>query len=150
MKTGDIVFVRTEGILPNLIRFFDKGKFNHVVFFVSDTKVIESNIGTGVTVNGLTYTDYEVISTNPTPTQCHIIEQLTRKFKGEPYDLDQLLRLLSDIEFGWHWLDQFNDDTEVLCSELVGYYLVALGKADEPVINMSPNQLYKYMKSTTI
>jgi hypothetical protein len=146
MKTGDVVFVRTEGILPDLIRFFDEGQFNHVVFFVSDTQVIEANPSTGVTVNDFVYTDYEVLSTNPTPNQLAIIEQLTRKFNGEPYDLDQLLRLLADIEFGWHWLDRFNDDKEVVCSELVGYYLVALGKADESVINLSPNQLYRYMK----
>jgi IS4 transposase len=146
MKTGDVVFVRSEGILPELIRFFDKGKFNHVVFFISDTQVIEANIDTGVTVNDFRYSDYEVISTDLSPSQLSIIEHLTRKFKGDPYDLAQLLRLLTDIEFGWHWLDQFNDDKEVLCSELVGYYLVALGKADESVINMSPNQLYAYMK----
>jgi uncharacterized protein YycO len=146
MKTGDVVFVNDSGLLPDIIRFFDKGKFDHVAFCISSDHVIEA-IPSGVSVNKFHYKNYEIISTNPTEEQLPIIAELVKKFTGKPYDFKEIGRLAIELEFGVHWLDRFNTDNEVICSELVGYFLVALGKASKSVINMSPNQEYAYMKS---
>jgi hypothetical protein len=62
MKAGDLIFVRTKGVLPTLIRFFDKGRFNHVAIAYSETQILEVDFDTSVRIVENPYDDIEVVS----------------------------------------------------------------------------------------
>lgn len=147
MKTGDVVFVREKGIIPSIIRFFDRGKFNHVAIFVSDTEILEAEYNTKVRMIKFPYDDYEVISLNLTDEQQEKVKSFAPQFVGENYDFLEILSIWFRICFGITELGKFNNPKSVICSELVAYFLENLKIAPIGTELLAPNELYTFLKS---
>jgi hypothetical protein len=146
MQTGDIVFVREKGLIPSIIRFFDKGKFNHVAIFVSDTEIIEAEYNTRVHITPFQYDDYEIISFNLTDEQKNRVKEFAKKFVGEKYDLIEIVSIWLRICFGITELGKFNSPKQVICSELVAYFLEDLKLTPLGVELLAPNELFRFLK----
>lgn len=145
MKAGDLVFVRTKGILPALIRFFDKGRFNHVAIAYSETQILEVDFDTCVRIVTLPYDEVEVV---PIPLKDIILlENFGKKYIGKKYDLGQVFRIWVRLVFGFKWLNRFNNPREVICSELAGEYLQYIGLVDAGEELLAPNELYRDIKN---
>lgn len=147
MKTGDVVFVREKGIIPSIIRFFDRGKFNHVAIFVSDTEILEAEYNTKVRMIKFPYDDFEVISLNLTDEQQEKVKSFAPQFVGENYDFLEILSIWFRICFGITELGKFNNPKSVICSELVAYFLENLKIAPIGTELLAPNELYTFLKS---
>jgi hypothetical protein len=145
MEAGDLVFVREKGIIPSIIRFFDKGKFNHVAVAYSDTEIIEAQYNTLVRVIPLTYTDYEVVPLKLGDNSN--IEVFAQHFIGTKYDFSEILNIWLRLLFGISFFSKFNTPKEVICSELAGYYLEERGVFERGVELLAPNELYKAVKN---
>ena len=50
MKAGDLVFVVDTGIISDIIREVDTGKFDHVAIAVNEKEIIEAQYNTPVHV----------------------------------------------------------------------------------------------------
>lgn len=149
MQTGDIIFIGGNQIIDEIIRFFDHGDYNHVAMFVSDTEIIEAQYNTKVHVvdNFYQYTDDAicVIPMNLTDEQKEKLGKLKDQYIGEGYDYGDIFIKFLRLEFGIN-LEKFENPNEQICSELVGRLLVGLGLADKSVIDMAPNELFRYLK----
>lgn len=141
-QTGDVVFVRGKGTIPSLIRFFDKGRFNHVAVFISETDIIEAEYDTNVRITKFKYTDYEIVYMNLTDAEKSTLLSVAHQFVGERYDLPEIFRLWVKIVFNWGGLDKFNNAREVVCSELTADLLESVGKVKKGMENITPNELY--------
>lgn len=146
MEIGNIIFVREKGIIPSIIRFFDKGKFNHVCLCVGDNLIIEAEYNTRVRITEFIYDDYEIISFNLTDEQKNRVIEITKKFVGEKYDFLEILSIWLRICFGITELSKFNSPKQVICSELVAYFLEDLHIASRGTELLAPNELYHYLK----
>jgi hypothetical protein len=147
MNTGDIVFIRGKNWISKLIRFFDKGEFSHVAVFVSKNEIIEAQYTTEARIVPFTYKDYEVINMNMTTSQMEFVRILSKDIEGTRYDLKQILLLFIKLVFGLGGLGKFNDMKQLACSELAGVFLMETGYGGEELIDMTPNELYRYLKS---
>lgn len=147
MKAGDLVFVRSKGIIPSLIRFFDKGRFSHVAIAYSDTEILEAEYNTRVHVIPMPeeYKDFEVVPLHL--GENNRIVEFSKDYIGKKYDFLEIFRIWFRKVFKWRGLDRFNDTREVVCSELVGDYLEFVGIAEKGTELMAPNELYKFIKS---
>lgn len=146
MEIGDIIFVREMGIIPSIIRFYDKGKFNHVCICVGNNKILEAEYNTRVHVTDFTYNDYEIIPLNLTIGQKDRVLKKAKQFIGEKYDFLQILDIWLRICFGITELAKFNSPKAVICSELVAYILEDLGLASKGTELLAPNELFNYLK----
>lgn len=144
-QAGDIVFVRGNSLISKLIRLFDKGRFSHVAIFVSETHIIEAEYNTKVRIVPFSYKDYEIVHLNLARYEQSHIKRLARRFIGKQYDYVQIFRLLIELRFGLKLFSR-NTPKQVVCSELVGYFLEELGKVDKGTANLAPNQLYDLLK----
>jgi hypothetical protein len=144
MKAGDLIFVRTKGVLPTLIRFFDKGRFSHVAIAYSETQILEVDFDTSVRIVENPYDDIEVVSI---PLKdITLLETFGKKYIGKKYDYAQIFRIWLRLVFGFKWLNRFNNPREVICSELAGEYLITIGLAYKGEELLAPNELYKDIK----
>lgn len=146
MKVGDVVFVRTSGIISNLIRYFDKGRFNHVAIFTSSTEIEEAQYNTKVNIVPFQYDDYEVIKIPYSDDDLLELQRLTKRFKGKSYDFKEIFKIWLSIIFHYKKFRKFNSPKQVICVELVARILVHLGKAEKSTIDMTPNEFYRYLK----
>jgi uncharacterized protein YycO len=150
MQTGDIIFVGGNDLIDEIIRFFDHGDYNHVAMFVSDTEILEAQYNTKVHVVDNFYDgpDYKtiVIPMNLDDEQKGKLEKLKDQYIGEGYDYGDIFIKFLRLEFGIN-LERFENPNEQICSELVGRLLVGLGLADESVVDMAPNELFRYLKN---
>ena len=145
MKAGDLVFVRTKGIIPSIIRYFDKGKFNHVAIAYSETQILEVDFDSCVRIVTLPYEDVEVV---PIPLKdITLLENFGKKYIGKKYDFGQIFRIWVRLVFGFKWLNRYNNAREVICSELAGEYLQCIGLAYKGEELLAPNELYKDIKN---
>jgi uncharacterized protein YycO len=149
LQTGDIIFVGGNQLIDEIIRFFDHGDYNHVAMFVSDTEILEAQYNTKVHVVDNFYDgpDYKtiIIPMNLTDEQKEKLGKLKDKYIGEGYDYGDIFIKFLRLEFGIN-LERFENPKEQICSELVGRLLVGLGLADKSVIDMAPNELFRYLK----
>lgn len=144
MEAGDLVFVSEYGPISRLIRFFDKGRFNHVAIAVDSTRILEAEYSTKVRIIENPYTDFEVVSLKLGANSR--IEEFSQLNVGKRYDFWEVLRIWIRIMFGISYFNKFNDSKEVVCSELAGDYLefVELAKKGEELLG--PNELYTDVK----
>lgn len=146
MEIGDVIFVREQGIIPSIIRFYDKGKFNHVCMCVGENQIIEAEYNTRVQIIDFNYDDYEIISFNLTDEQKNKIKEIAKQFVGEKYDFLEIISIWLRICFGITELSKFNSPKSVICSELVAYFLEDLKLVSRGTELLAPNELYKYLK----
>ena len=147
-QTGDIVFVREQGFLPSVIRFFDTGRFNHVAIFMSDTEILEAEYNTTVRITEFAYDDYEIVSLNLTDAQKERVKEFAKNFIGERFDFIEILSIWLRIVLGITELGKFNNPKSVICSELVGYFLEDLKIAPLGTELLAPNELYRFLKES--
>lgn len=146
MKAGDLVFVRSRGLIPRIIRLFDKGKFNHVAIALSETEILEANWYTRVHIISISiHDDYVVVPLNL--GEKHNMEVFTSRFLGLRYDFKEIVSIWVRKLFGFKYLGKFNTPKEVICSELAAYYLEDRGIAEPGIELLAPNELYAYIKN---
>lgn len=145
MQAGDLVFVREQGLIPDVIRYFDKGKFNHVAIAMDSTHILEAEYNTKVHVIENPYTDIEVVSLNL--KDLSKIEEFVKQYDGEEYDFGEVLRIFIRLELHIDFFNKFNDTKEVICSELAGDWLELIGITKKGEELLAPNELYRSIKS---
>ena len=145
METGDLVFVRENGPIARLIRFFDKGRFNHVAIAVDSERILEAQYNTRVQVIPNPYTDYEVVHLKLGDDSR--INEFVCMNLGKRYDYLEILRIWVRLVFGITYFNKFNTAKEVICSELAGEYLEFVKLIDNTDEELStPNELYRDIK----
>lgn len=145
MEAGDLLFVRETGFIPDVIRFFDKGEFNHTAIAVDSTHILEAEYNTKVHVIENPYTDFEVVSLNL--KDLTKMDEFVKKFDGEEYDFGEILRILIRLELHIDFFNKFNDTKEVICSELAGDWLEFIGIAQKGEELLAPNELFRSVKA---
>lgn len=145
MEAGDLVFVREKGIIPSIIRFFDKGKFNHVAIAIDDTHILEAEYNTRVRIIENPYTDIEVVPLKIKDKSK--VKRFAAMNIGKKYDFGEIVRIWLRLVFGWSWFSKFNTPKEVVCSELAGDFLQYVGIAPKGSELLAPNELYREIKS---
>lgn len=146
MQAGDLVFVRNKGLISDVIRAVDKGPFDHVAIAVDDKRILEAQYGTKVHIIDNPYTDYEVVALNLGDKAN--VDLFAKMYLGKQYDFAELVRILFRIEFHVNWLSKFNNEKEVVCSELAGDYLEFVGIAKKGEELLAPNELYRNIKAS--
>jgi hypothetical protein len=161
VRRGDIVFVQGKGIIADITRFFDKGKFSHCAIAISDSKVIEADIDTRVAVRPFVREDYvivESIDLGFTSQQRMDVYNSALKHVGRRYDYIQLIwyALRKWLRLKGH--NRLNNPRYVICSELVFIILDETGILDELGIketafrgtDLTPNELYDLVKYVSL
>jgi hypothetical protein len=145
MQVGDIIFVRGKTLISNLIRYFDPGDFSHIAICISPTHVLESQRFVNTRITPFYFSDYEIIDLGLNDEQKEKVVHMGIDLVGKQYDYIQLLQYVFD-DFGWKL--NLNNPNNLICSELVGNLLRTVGRLpkDERTSNMSPNELYRYLK----
>lgn len=158
MKKGDIVFLQGKGFISRIVRFFDGGgKFSHVAIAVSDTRVIEADIGTRVSVRPFERNNYniiEVVDLGLSINKRREVVNSAMKMIGVKYDYVQLIWYGLKRLFKVKGKNRLNNPKYVICSELVFIALDEIGVLKELGINishkegidLSPNELYDLVK----
>jgi hypothetical protein len=145
MKTGDVVFVRGTSLLSKLISWFDRGEFSHVAIVVSNEgEVLEAEYTTKVRKVPFTYKSYKVVNLHLTAEEALIVSSLVPLFEGKRYDFFHALLLWIKMVFGFS-TGKFNSPKKLICTELVAYILIQLGKGGEEMLHLTPNELYDYL-----
>lgn len=144
MQAGDLIFVGESGLIPDIIRYFDKGKFDHVAIAVDENHILEAQYNTKVHIIENPYKNFEVVSLNL--KNCKI-DEFTKKYLGEPYDFGEILKIWVRLEFHINYFNKFNDAKEVICSELAGDWLEFTGIAKKGEELLAPNELYRSVKA---
>lgn len=141
IETGDIIFVRGNGILSKLVRFFDKGEFSHVAIAVSDTHILEANWNIRSKITKMEYTDYEVIRLKDiTQEQKDMIPELAKSLQGRWYDYFQILGILMK--------SRINSPQQLICSEIVYMILLGIGYEDDvTLLDSTPNMMWNKLKN---
>lgn len=142
LKPGDIIFVRGHSFLADEIRHYDPGEFSHVCIAVSSSEIFEARGGTLSHETKFKYKDYEVISTNLSEIEIGRLVTLCKMLRWKPYDYIQDLGYVFHDLFGIP-VERFNDRDALICSEAIALVLYLLGKLDQPMPNITPNQLFK-------
>lgn len=146
MKAGDLVFVRGHSKMSKIIRYFDKGRFSHVAIAVSETEVFEAQYNKLSNVVPMEYKDFEVVPMNLSEKELKLFAEFVEYNTGKIYDYPGLIRMMFCLAFDYHGFDKFNNSKAVICSELAADYLIIFDRSPDYVANLSPNQLYKYVK----
>lgn len=148
MKAGDVIFIWDDSLLSKLIRYFDgKGKFSHCVIMVSDTEVLEAQYSTKSHIIPFSYDNYEIVDLGLSDTQRKRVQELSHTLTGHRYDFIQIISyLIRDI---FRKFRIINNPKNYICSEIVEILLQEVGviQNDKNLRDMSPNELYKYLKS---
>lgn len=146
MKAGDLIFVAETGFIPDLIRDFDHGPFDHVAIAVSDTQILEAQYGHKVSVKDFPYAEdkYAIISLNLTDKEIARIPEFDNKYEGEDYDFEEIISIAVRLLLGLEHIDLLNNKNEVICSELAAYFAQNFGKAEKGTDLLAPNQLFNY------
>jgi hypothetical protein len=161
MKCGDVIFVQGKGLLPWLIRLFDRGKFSHVCIAMNATDVIEAQYNELVSIKPFDKSLYkykEVIDLGLTQDQKSAVYQASLKLIGRRYDcLQDLWYVLKDV-FHLRGVNFLNNKEDMICSELVYTILDVTGIWEElnvrecsvRGVDLTPNQLYDLVKYLSI
>jgi cell wall-associated NlpC family hydrolase len=148
MQVGDIVFTYDNSLLSKLIRYFDgHGKFSHCTIMVSENEMLEAQYLKKSAIVPFYIENYEVISLGLSDEQKSKIQDLAPKLVGVNYDYIQVFSyLLRDI---FKHFRIVNSPRNFICSEIVEILLqdVKAIPLDKHFIDMSPNELYKYLTS---
>lgn len=139
MQAGDLIFVRGKGIIPSLIRLFDKGQFSHVAIAVSNTHVMEAEWNTKLRIAPLNYDNYEIVTLPLTPLQRDLIVHGAIQLTGKWYGYLDILGILLKNRI------RFSDPNAFICSEAVSTLLNGVGLTDIQGV-VTPNELYKLIK----
>lgn len=145
MKAGDLIFVASSGFVPDAIRFFDHGVFDHVCIAISDTQIIEAQYGQKVSVKDFPYSDYEhaIIDLGLTPEQVNQIPTFDNRYLGEDYNYEEIVSVAIRL-IGFKNFDLLDNKNAVICSQLAGYFAINFGKAANGTQMLAPNQLFNY------
>lgn len=147
-KTGDIVFIRSTGIIGDLVRDFDPGEYNHVVMIVNDEgEMVEANEGERVTITLFPYEELEhkVVSPNYTSEQLEKIYDGAGKYVGEKYDNLEIAGIVLAKLTGLKLFRHLQNPHEEICSKLAASILIDVGFAGKTIWDMTPNELYIYL-----
>jgi uncharacterized protein YycO len=153
ISAGDIIFVRNNNwFTTNLITFFDKGRFSHVAIAVSDTHVVEAQWGTKVRIIPFYYgqDEYAVVDLGLTQEEREKVSDIALTMTGKWYDYPQLFGYAFKKILGKkNGRNIFNNPNNWICSELVYYMLVSIGKIkqEDTLNDLTPNQLYNFLKN---
>lgn len=154
MKAGNLVFVRSSGFIPDAIRYFDPGKWNHVALAVSPNQIAEADVNMLSKIDPFNpgiYEEYEIVDLGLTQEEVSRILVSSKNYLGRKYD---------NWQIGWyvvkHFLklkfnDPFNNPNNLICSELVFDVLDKAGIFKDLNINggsidITPNELYDLVK----
>lgn len=157
MKRGDIVFVQGKGIIADIIRYFDKGKFSHCAIAINERQVIEADIDTKVAVRKFESDKWnvvEVIDLGLTNHQRLAVYHRAIEHLGTKYDYVQLLWYALRKIFHLKGDNFLNNPKYVICSEFVFIVLDEAGILKDLGIeesfrqgtDLTPNQLYDLVK----
>jgi hypothetical protein len=139
MKAGDILFVRGEGLVSNMVRLIDKGEFSHVCIAVSETHILEAQYFTESRITNIYFDDFEIVDLGLNDQKNKLLE-IAIDLTGKGYDFLHALSYLFNLKYN-------NPDT-LICTEVVAQMLFRLGLIDNLQIyeNMKPNELYRKLK----
>ncbi|MFJ8247272.1 YiiX/YebB-like N1pC/P60 family cysteine hydrolase [Peribacillus asahii] len=157
MKRGDIVFIRGKGLKSKLTRLIDRGAFSHVAIAISDSKIIESDVGTRVSVREFSPKEYdyvEVVDLRITIKQRQDVYNSAVQMIGTKYDYVQLIWYGLRRIFGLKGNNRLNNPKNVICSEMVFIALSRAGilkslgieETNFRGIDLTPNELYDLVK----
>jgi hypothetical protein len=146
VKAGDLIFVAETGFIPDLIRDFDHGPFDHVAIVVSDTQIIEAQYGHKVGLKDFHYDEdeYAIISLDLTDEEIARVPEFDKKYEGEDYNFEEIISIVIRLLFGLEHFDLLDDKDEVICSQLAAYFAQNFGKAEKGTELLAPNQLFNY------
>ena len=151
IKTGDIIFVRGDGIFSPIIRFFDKGRFSHCCVAISNTHIVEAQYFNNVKIRPFYYGDneIEIIDLGLNEEQKRIVISIALQLTGKWYDYRQLVGYVFKRIFIKDGKNILNNPNNLICSELVSQILLETGfiLPHEKVSDLTPNQLYNYLKN---
>jgi hypothetical protein len=149
MKCGNIVFVRGSSLLSKIIEHFD-GKFSHVFLCLSDNAILEAQYRTKSSIVPFHYQndEYEVIDLNLKRSQKTRIQELALTLVGKEYDYIQILSYLIRDTIDRHF-KIINNPNNLICSEVIEIVLQDIGiiPSDKKLRDMTPNELFRYLKS---
>jgi hypothetical protein len=139
MKAGDILFVRGEGIVSNLVRMFDKGEFSHVCLAVSNTHILEAQYNSYSRIIPIYFDDYEIIDLGLDNQKTRLLE-VAINLTGKKYDYFHALAYLFNLKY--------NNPNTLICTEVIAQILFQLGLIDSLKFyeNLKPNELYRKLK----
>lgn len=140
MQAGDIVFVRSKGVLPTLIRLWDKGYYSHVAVAVSDKHIVEAQYGRTINFVPLEYDNYTVVRPTLTPIQRDLVVHNAIDLVGVKYDYKEILGIMLKRR------KKLNDPKALICSEVVNYLMYHVGYIQK-LHNYTPNELFTYFKN---
>lgn len=145
MKAGDLIFVAETGLIPDVIRLFDHGPFDHVCIAISDTQIIEAQYNERVSIKEFSYADeeYAVIDLGLTASQLAEVPEEDKKFIGERYNLPEIISIGIRL-IGFENFDLLDNKNEKICSQLAALFAENFGKADKGTELLAPNQLFNY------
>lgn len=148
MRAGQLIFIAETGKIPDLIRFFDHGAFDHVCIAISDTQIMEAQYQEKVNIKDFPYTDveYAVIDLDLTPEQITKIPEVDKKYLGESYNYEEIISIAIRL-IGVKGFDLLDGKNEVICSQLAALFAQNFGKAEKGTELDAPNQLFNYFVS---
>lgn len=162
IKRGNVIFGQGGKWTSKLIRMVDRGEFSHTAVAVSDTDVIEADVGTKVVSRPINMYDYnfiEVLDLGLTDEQVEAVmaelEQRIGMEYGYKHLIWYLIRNLNIFKFKKNFL---NSPKQVICSELVYIVLEKSGVLRDLGIegsfsdgeNLTPNELYDLIKYVSV
>jgi translation initiation factor 2B subunit (eIF-2B alpha/beta/delta family) len=148
MKAGDIIFVRGKSPISKLIQYFDKGSFSHVAICLSNNAILEAQYFTKSRIVPFYFKNYEIVDLGLSETQRERVLELGLNLMGHYYDYIQVfsyfLRGVLNKE-----LKIYNSPNNYICSELIDIILTDIGviSKNKYLGNITPNELYKYLKT---
>jgi hypothetical protein len=150
MKAGQIIFVRGTSLLSRLIEYFDHGKFSHVFLCLSDNAILEAQYLTKSSIVPFHYqnTKYEIIDLNLTRSQRQRVQELGLSLIGHKYDYIQILSYLIKDTINKKF-KIINNPNNFICSEIIEIILqdIVIIPSDKNLKDMTPNELFRYLKS---
>lgn len=143
MQTGDIVFVRGNSWLSDIIRWVDKGEFSHVAIAVSPTHVLEAQYNKKVNIVPLRYSDFEIVPMHLNSYEKKQLEDYIPSLVGKWYDYLYAVGLFFKAVFRIDGFGNWGRPDKVICSELVTKALHHLNIIGKEFSHISPNPLYE-------
>lgn len=87
LQVGDLIFVRGEDIISDVINWAEHGKYSHVAIYVGDGQVIEAQGGRRISLAPLSnYRKYDVGKVDMTDQQREDLIKYAMTQRGLPYD----------------------------------------------------------------
>lgn len=148
MKPGDIVFVRGNSPISNIVTWVDGGPFSHVAVAVGNNQIIEAQYFTKVRIAEMSYKDYKVFPMNFSHEQQDKIIHKSIELVGRWYDYQQIAWYFLESIFEWNTKNIWNSKNNLICSELVDILLREVGIITHPgtLGDITPNELYHFLK----